>query len=83
MDTGRCVIGKECVEGAAIRVAAFFHWQGRIILMKSHRLERSLNLVSQWHKAEMGRKRDYIGTARLLTCDFESFIMVSSIFMHG
>ncbi len=51
--------------------------------MKSRRLERSLNLVPRWHKAEMGRKRDYIGTMQLLTCDFESFIMVSSIFMHG
>lgn len=51
--------------------------------MKSRRLERSMNLVPRWHKAEMGRKRDYIGTMQLLTCDFESFIMVSSIFMHG
>lgn len=51
--------------------------------MKSCRLERSLNLVPPWHKAERGPKRDYIGTVRLLTCDFESFIMVSSIFMHG
>ena len=53
------------------------------VLMKSCRLERSLNLVPRWHKAEIGRKRDYIGTVRLLTCDFQSFIMVSSIFMHG
>ena len=51
--------------------------------MKSRRLERSMNLVPRWQKAEIGRKRDYIGTVRLLTCDFESFIMVSSIFMHG
>lgn len=36
-----------------------------------------------WHKAKVELKRDYIGTVGLLTCDFESFIMVSSIFMHG
>ena len=51
--------------------------------MKSRRLERSMNLVPRWQKVELGRKRDYIGTVRLLTCDFESFIMVSSIFMYG
>ncbi len=51
--------------------------------MESRRLERSMNLVPRWQKVELGRKRDYIGTVRLLTCDFESFIMVSSIFMHG
>ena len=43
--------------------------------------------VPPWHKAEIRQelqlKRDYIGTVGLLTCDFESFIMVSSIFMHG
>ena len=35
------------------------------------------------NKTELQLKRDYIRTVGLLTCNFESFIMVSSIFMHG